>query len=158
MKQCPTIKLLKSICAIPSTSGLLQCMSECADDSKFTFENPFDKKVYSIPVNDWLNMEFVIIKETSTPAFPIYLDISTCTDVKQLIYQLLNSKRDTIDYTYLTTSFWRKPSKDVVKDYGLFGDDPVFYQGLKVSRWFVPKIGDYQLPTDEMVKSLIRVE
>jgi len=149
--------LIKNICMINSTSGLFQCMDECANNPEFNFENPFDKKVYSFSINDWLDMHFIITKETSTPAFPVYLDISTCTDIKQLIYQLLNSKEDTIDYTILTLSFWKRASKEVVKEYGLFGDDPVFYQGLKVTRWFVPNIKNYQIPTDEMINSVKRI-
>ena len=55
MKNIPTNEVIKSICMIPSTMGLFDCMQTYA--SSETTENPFDEKVYKISLND-INYHF----------------------------------------------------------------------------------------------------
>ena len=156
MKNIPTNETIKSICMIPSTVGLFECMQTYANSE--TTENPFDEKVYKISLNDWFDLEFSIMKETTTAAFPVYLDISTCTDVKQLIFQMVNSKEDTITYDYLINSMINRPASEKVKEFGIFGNDPVFYQGLKVIRCIKPKLEYYQSIDESVVNSIKRIK
>lgn len=147
------IKMIKEICAIPSTCGLIEAMYKTAGLE----DDPFAEKVYTFHLNDILDLQFAITKSTSTPAFPVYLPLDVCTDVKKLIFDLINSKSDIIDFGQQMIAFGtaRKSFSEAVKEYGYFGDDPVFYEGLTVHKKIVirPQSNYFEI-SDEMVNSI----
>ena len=134
-----TKDLILNICKIPNSSGLLMAIKEYDVDGEKL--NPFKEKFYKLSLDDNFDLEFCIIKETSTPACPVYLDIDFCTDRKKLLWDMLNSESDTIDYGMLICNYTlaNKNVNEIIDMLGIFGDDFRMYQGLKVIRRIVPK-------------------
>lgn len=147
------IKKIKEICAISSTCELLEVMHNIAGLN----DDPFAEKVYTFHLNDILDLQFTITKHTCVPAFPVYLPLNTCTDVKKLILDLINTKSDRIDFSQQMIAFGttRKSFKEAIKEYGYFGDDPVFYEGLVVYKKTVIRPQNKYLEiTDDMINSI----
>lgn len=150
-------KEIKKICNITSTSELLETMSSYANKEN----DPFKEKVYRMHLTNTLDLEFFIVKATCLPAFPVFLPIDVCTDVKKLVFDMINSKGDRIDFTQQMLAFGvaRKSFSQAVKEFGYFGDDPTFYEGIIVHKKIVLKEdANYVDITDDMIDSITEVE
>ena len=150
-------KEIKKICSITSTPELLETMSNYAGKE----DDPFKEKVYRMHLTDTLDLEFFIVKATCLPAFPVFLSIDACTDVKKLVFDMINSKGDRIDFTQQMLAFGmaRKSFSQAVKEFGYFGDDPMFYEGIIVHKKIVLKEGaNYVDVTDNMINTISEVE
>ena len=134
--------LILNISKINRSCDLLCNIKEYEVDGETV--NPFQEKWYKIGLDDNFNLEFCIIKETCVPACPTYLDICFCTDRKHLLWDMLSSESDTIDYGQLIFSytFTGKRVQDGIELLGIFGEDFKLYEGLKVIRRIVPKVKD----------------
>lgn len=141
-------KAIKVICQCQSTIGTFDAMSK---EPEF-----FREKNYKLRLSNELELRFCITKDTPIGFCPIYLPIDVCTDIKKLVYDMINTQDEVINYDQLMSAFelCGKTFSEAVKEYGYFGDDPVFYEGLKVHKWIVPSLNEYTNVTTEMVNSI----
>lgn len=145
-------KAIKAICQCQSTVGMFDAISK---EPEF-----FREKYYKLKLSNELELRFCITKDTSIGFCPIYLPIDICTDIKKLVYDMINTQDEVIDYDQLMSAFelCGKTFSEAVKEYGYFGNDPVFYEGLKVHKWIVPSLNEYTNVTTEMVNSIEEYE
>ena len=147
--------LVKEVCRIPSTMGTFEAMNK--------YPEMWNEKIYKLPLGFGMELQFWITKSTGIRAFPVYLPLDVCTDVKKLVFDLLNTKDDEIDYTNKMSAFGvcGKTFSEAVKEYGYFGSDPVFYEGIKVHRKIVPTLETYRDVSDlkiDQIKEVIKDE
>ena len=145
-------QVIKTICQCQSTVGTFEAMSK---EPEF-----FKEKRYRLVLSDELELRFCIIKDTPVTCCPIYLPIDVCTDIKKLVNDMINNQDEVIDYGNLMAAFGvcGKTFSEAVKEYGYFGSDAVFYEGLKVHKWIVPRLNKYTNVTTEMVNSIEEYE
>lgn len=143
-------QVIKTICQCQST--VFKAMSK---EPEF-----FKEKRYRLVLSDELELRFCITKNTPVACCPIYLSIDVCTDIKKLVNDMINNQDEVIDYGNLMAAFGvcGKTFSEAVKEYGYFGSDAVFYEGLKVHKWIVPRLNKYTNVTTEMVNSIEEYE
>lgn len=128
-----TNEQLLNIATLGSSAATLQAAGICKE--KFG-GNPFVSKWYRVHISDDMDMEFAIMLETAAAALPLYLDISKCTNLTLLIYDLMSSPNPQLRFHWVfCTSDW----KEYIKNCGYFGKDFRIYERLVIERRFVPR-------------------
>lgn len=127
-----TNEQLLNVATLGSSAAILQAAGIC--EEKFG-ENPFKSKWYRVRISDSMDMEFAIMLETAVATFPLYLDISKCTNLMQLIYDLMSCPNPQLRFHW---AFCKSDWKEYIKNCGYFGDDFRIYERLVIDRRFVP--------------------